>query len=73
MDILKVESYAASSEQEAADFLAGEVDCVSIAARLAVSRGANPVRPYVLSVGATPTAHAISKFKQSDLPGVLEL
>ena len=46
---------------------------MSTAARVALSLGAAPASPYTLSVGATPTAHAIDLFKSSGLPGVLEL
>ncbi len=46
---------------------------MSAAARVALEVGATPSRPYILSVGATPTAHAVDALKASDLPGTLEL
>ncbi|WVR06754.1 hypothetical protein IAU60_003789 [Kwoniella sp. DSM 27419] len=67
------QSYASSGPEEAADYLAGEVACVSTAAQIALDLGAKPSGPYVLSVGATPTAHVVEAIKSSDLPGVIEL
>lgn len=70
---LRQESYASNSKEDAFDFLAGEVDCVTTAAKVALSLGARPATPYTLSVGATPTAHAIDMLTASSLPGTLEL
>jgi hypothetical protein len=67
------ESYASSCPDEAALFLEGEVSCVAYAAKVAIELGAAPTRPYVLSVGATPTAHAVDSLHAVNLPGVIEL
>ncbi|KAI0639463.1 putative serine dehydratase domain-containing protein [Trametes polyzona] len=76
-------SYASTSFAEAADFLLAEVTAVNDAATLALSIIANtpgmqhPRESFVLSVGATPTAHAATtelKAKvESGLNGTLEL
>lgn len=76
-------SYASTSFAEAADFLLAEVNAVNDAATLALSIIANtpgmhhPREAFVLSVGATPTAHAATeelKIRvESGLNGVLEL
>ncbi len=75
-------SYASTSFDEAQDFLLSEVTAVNTAAALALQMIAStglapPKEPFVLSVGATPTAHAATpelKAKlESVLNGVLEL
>ncbi|KAL8290148.1 hypothetical protein RQP46_003087 [Phenoliferia psychrophenolica] len=66
------QSYASQGEKEAAEFFAGEVACVNSAASVALSLGAKPSKPFVLSVGATPTAHAATPAAGS-LNGTLEL
>ncbi len=76
-------SYASTSFAEAADFLLAEVNAVNDAATLALSIIANtpgmhhPREAFVLSVGATPTAHAATEELkarvESGLNGVLEL
>ncbi|KAI0651914.1 hypothetical protein C8Q79DRAFT_899060 [Trametes meyenii] len=76
-------SYASTSFTEAADFLMAEVTAVNNAATLALSivaatTGHRPSRDsLVLSVGATPTAHAATEELkariESGLNGVLEL
>ncbi|KAH9898339.1 hypothetical protein C8Q73DRAFT_834352 [Cubamyces lactineus] len=76
-------SYASTSFAEAADFLLDEVTAVNDAATLALSMIAkspgmhHPREPFVLSVGATPTAHAATESLkarvESGLNGVLEL
>ncbi|KAI0778245.1 putative serine dehydratase domain-containing protein [Trametes elegans] len=76
-------SYASTSFSEATDHLLSEVTAVNDAATLALSILANtpgshhPNVPFVLSVGATPTAHAateeLKKKVESGLNGVLEL
>ena len=68
-----VESYASSSPEEAAEYLAGEVACVSSAAQVALDLGSQPRSPYILSVGATPTAHAVDTLKATKVPGIIEL
>ncbi|KAH9858145.1 putative serine dehydratase domain-containing protein [Lenzites betulinus] len=76
-------SYASTSFAEAADHLLSEVNAVNDAATAALSIIANtpgfpePREAFVLSVGATPTAHAATeelKLKvESGLNGTLEL
>ncbi|KAI0735103.1 hypothetical protein C8Q76DRAFT_610134 [Earliella scabrosa] len=75
-------SYASTSFEEASNFLLSEVNAVNNAAGLALQMMASknippPREPFVLSVGATPTAHAATpemKAKiESALHGVLEL
>ncbi|KAG7450551.1 uncharacterized protein BT62DRAFT_943452 [Guyanagaster necrorhizus] len=75
-------SYASTSLSEASSFLSGEVQVVNDAARAALSILKNlglkaPERPFVLSVGATPTAHAASAETRATLStllhGALEL
>ncbi|RSH80215.1 hypothetical protein EHS25_007225 [Saitozyma podzolica] len=63
------QSYSSSCPDEAALFLEGEVSCVAYAAKVAIELGAAPTRPYVLSVGATPTAHAVDSLHAVNLPG----
>lgn len=67
------ESYASLGEAEAAAFFAGEVACVNSAAAAALSLGTPPPSPYVLSVGATPTAHVANLSVSGSLNGTLEL
>ncbi|KAI9068236.1 hypothetical protein FKP32DRAFT_1619073 [Trametes sanguinea] len=76
-------SYASTSFAEASDFLLAEVNAVNAAASLALSIIANTPgmpeqkEPFVLSVGATPTAHAATEDLkarvEAGLKGVLEL
>ncbi|KAF8078656.1 putative serine dehydratase domain-containing protein [Lyophyllum atratum] len=76
-------SYASTSSSEASSFLSGEVDAVNSAAEaglaaLSVSLSKEShQQPFVLSVGATPTAHAASaetrELLSSSLHGILEL
>ncbi|OSD03126.1 hypothetical protein PYCCODRAFT_1451702 [Trametes coccinea BRFM310] len=76
-------SYASTSFAEASDFLLAEVNAVNSAAALALSIIANTPgmpdqkEPFVLSVGATPTAHAATEDLkarvEAGLKGVLEL
>jgi hypothetical protein len=70
---LTPESYASCSPEEAAEYLAGEVACVSSAAQIALDLGAKPSNPYILSVGATPTAHAVESLKSAGGPGIVEM
>jgi hypothetical protein len=67
------QSYASKSFDKASEYLSGEVECVNSAAKMARDMGANG--QFVLSVGATPTAHAaILGANVSDtLEGELEL
>ncbi|KAM0746362.1 hypothetical protein T439DRAFT_319020 [Meredithblackwellia eburnea MCA 4105] len=67
------QSYASQGEEEAAAFFAGEVACVNSAAGVALSLGAKPAKPFTLSIGATPTAHAANQSNSGDLNGKLEL
>ncbi|GLB36122.1 putative serine dehydratase domain [Lyophyllum shimeji] len=76
-------SYAAKSPSQASSFLSAEVEAVNTAAEAALaalnaSSGKEyHQQPFVLSVGATPTAHAASaetrRMLSSMLHGVLEL
>ena len=76
-------SYASTSFDQAQDFLLSEVTAVNTAAALALQMIAStpglvrPKEPFVLSVGATPTAHAATTQLKAKLEpvlnGVLEL
>ncbi|CDO71617.1 hypothetical protein BN946_scf184911.g87 [Trametes cinnabarina] len=76
-------SYASTSFAEASEFLLAEVNAVNAAAGLALSiiEGTPGLQelsePFVLSVGATPTAHAATEELkpriEAGLKGVLEL
>ncbi len=76
-------SYASTSFDDASNFLLSEVNAVNTAAGLALQIIAatpglsQPREPYVLSVGATPTAHAATPELRASLEpslhGVLEL
>ncbi|KAM5536235.1 hypothetical protein V8D89_010134 [Ganoderma adspersum] len=76
-------SYASTSFDDASNFLLSEVNAVNTAAGLALQVIAatpglsQPREPYVLSVGATPTAHAATTELRAQLEpslhGVLEL
>ena len=76
-------SYASTNFEEASNFLLSEVTAVNSAAAVALQLiAANPglsqsKEPFVLSVGATPTAHAATAALraklESSLHGVLEL
>ncbi|WVQ79632.1 hypothetical protein IAT38_001732 [Cryptococcus sp. DSM 104549] len=72
------QSYASSSLSAGSSFFAGEIACVQAATTIARSVGASPPasKPWVLSVGATPTAHAAvleAKQAHAGLDGELEL
>jgi D-serine deaminase-like pyridoxal phosphate-dependent protein len=76
-------AYGSTSPSQASSFLTSEVEAVNQAAKLALDRtrgspGGEVERPpYVLSIGATPTAHCASAETrvrlQSLLHGTLEL
>jgi D-serine ammonia-lyase len=77
-------SYASKNSSEAITFLSGEIDTVNKAALIALdilkgypSAQAHSRQPFVLSVGSTPTAHAVSAQQRSELisklSGTLEL
>ena len=67
------QSYASQSLDKATEFYHSEIECVNAAAT--VARGLGAKGQWVLSVGATPTAHAATQIKdgQMDLEGELEL
>jgi len=77
------DSYGSTSLSEASAFLSGEVESVNVAAKYALDAILNShpeaavSRPFVLSVGSTPTAHAASaktrKLLSQILNGKLEL
>lgn len=65
-------SYASRTENDALQVLQAEFEGVVQAARLLVDTGS--VRRTILSVGATPTAHVVSKLQATLPPGmILEL
>ncbi|EIW70581.1 hypothetical protein TREMEDRAFT_68121 [Tremella mesenterica DSM 1558] len=67
------QSYTSDSLDKASTYFYGEVECVNLAARSARDLGFTG--KLVLSVGATPTAHAATRqfFMPKDLEGELEL
>ncbi|ORX35544.1 hypothetical protein BD324DRAFT_59611 [Kockovaella imperatae] len=68
------QSYASKSLDNASDYFKGEIECVNSAAQVARSLGAKG--DWILSVGATPTAHAaVQETHQAmqGLEGALEL
>ena len=68
------QSYASTSLDKATEYYDGEIECVNTAAKVARDIGGKD--PFILSVGATPTAHAstqISATEQTGLEGELEL
>lgn len=67
------QSYASKTLSTATDFYHAEIECVNTAAKVARSSGAKG--DWVLSVGATPTAHAATTIdeKSLQLEGELEL
>ena len=67
------QSYASKSLGKATEFYHSEIDCVNAAAT--VARGLGAKGQWVLSVGATPTAHAATQIQDGkmDLQGELEL
>ncbi|KAK8845620.1 hypothetical protein IAR55_006336 [Kwoniella newhampshirensis] len=68
------QSYASDSLAKGSDYFAGEIDCVQSAAKIA--RGLGAEGKWILSVGATPTAHAaVQEMVQTHggLEGELEL
>ncbi|KIM48233.1 hypothetical protein M413DRAFT_439955 [Hebeloma cylindrosporum] len=77
------DSYGSTSLSEASAFLSGEVESVNTAAKYALDsiRDSHPEavvsRPFILSVGSTPTAHAAGtetrKLLSQILNGKLEL
>jgi D-serine ammonia-lyase len=71
------DSYASKSLTEASSYLFSEVATVDSAAAAALSIFPNAPQPFVLSVGATPTAHAASAetryFLSKPVHGTLEL
>jgi D-serine ammonia-lyase len=71
-------AYASTSLDEASVFLSGEVNAVNTAAKLAIESferaglaGKPSQRPWVLSVGSTPTAHAASAEAREKLKDML--
>lgn len=70
-------SYASTSQSEASSFLSVEIQSVNSAARLALDElSKSPSvcgvqKPFVLSVGSTPTAHAASAETRQRLAGEL--
>lgn len=72
------QSYASKDLAQAGKFYAGEIECVNDAATYARELGVSPSpsTPWVLSVGATPTAHAAAlgaAVPGGQLQGELEL
>jgi hypothetical protein len=71
------QSYASKALSEATNFYHSEIECVNAAAKLARSMDISPSagRKWILSVGATPTAHAATQIEDGkmDLEGELEL
>lgn len=67
------QSYASKSLDKATDFYHSEIECVNAAATVARNMGGKG--KWMLSVGATPTAHAATQIQggQMDLQGELEL
>ncbi|ORY22820.1 putative serine dehydratase domain-domain-containing protein [Naematelia encephala] len=67
------QSYASTSLDKATAYYHSEIECVNAAAKVARSLGANG--QFVLSVGATPTAHAATQTPEDseNLQGELEL
>ena len=76
-------SYASTSFSEASSFLSSEIQSVNLAARIALDElskfpnAQNAQRSFVLSVGSTPTAHAVNpetrRRLDEELCGALEL
>ena len=68
------QSYASDSLDRAAEYYGEEISCVNTAAKVAREMGVES--PFVLSVGATPTAHAATQQSPAEHPnleGELEL
>jgi predicted RNase H-like HicB family nuclease len=68
------QSYAAKTLDTATEFYHSEISCVNTAASRAKSMGLTG--NWILSVGATPTAHAAGMtehVKEDELEGALEL
>lgn len=67
------QSYASKTLSTATDFYHAEVNCVNTAAKVARQLGAKG--DWMLSVGATPTAHAATTIDEQSLTleGELEL
>lgn len=76
-------SYSSTSFSEASSFLSKEVQSVNLAARIALDELSkfpdlqSVQKPFVLSVGSTPTAHAANaetrQILTEELFGTLEL
>ena len=73
-------SYGSTSFSEASSFLSAEVQSVNLAARLALDElskcpdSRSVEKPFILSVGSTPTAHAVTRQELAEkLFGRLEL
>jgi D-serine deaminase-like pyridoxal phosphate-dependent protein len=70
------EAYGSTSLEQMESYLTGEVQLVNDAATMALEVLADlPEKPFVLSVGSTPSAHSASARAKvtSQLFGVLEL
>jgi hypothetical protein len=70
------DSYNARSEDDAHTYLQGEVEAINGAAKMALdmdTRNSGPSKPYVLSFGATPTAHVSNTLVKDKVYGELEL
>lgn len=67
------QSYASKTLDKASEYYQGEIECVNSAAKVARALGAKG--KFVLSVGATPTAHAATQTASINegLEGELEL
>lgn len=68
------QSYASDSLSAGSSYFAGEINCVQTAAKIARNLGAKG--KWILSVGATPTAHAAVQEavkEHGGLEGELEL
>lgn len=68
------QSYASSSLGKASEYFDSEIECVNTAAKVARQLGSKDT--FILSVGATPTAHAATQTSATEkkgLEGDLEL
>ena len=73
---LALDSYNARSEDDAHTYLQGEVEATNGAAKMALEMDpdhSRTDRPYVLSFGATPTAHVSNTLTTDKIYGELEL
>jgi len=68
-------SYASKSYDEASSFLSGEVlavnEAASVALKVLESLKLAPSKPFVLSVGSTPTAHSAGAEAKSKITSLL--